>query len=176
MQLSLISCENRIEYGQLDQVRPCLFSFGKRKGEELKELHWPVLCRDFLNDTLVKKAKEVKPRLEAHRYTYNGSTLDLKEPWLIIRDWQGPFSNLEVLKGVETELGIDLTEWYNLGNDILAFKVNPWWLTNTVKFSWLTTLLRGLSYNRNIKKVADIPQENWMRSYNGPDPFSYGIS
>ena len=35
-------------------------------------------------------------------------------------------------------------------------------MENTVKFSWYTTVLRGLSYNTEITSIEDIPKEKWF--------------
>lgn len=149
-------------YDEVPQIRPCMFAFAEIKEDLVRALHWPVLCRDFLNDTLIKKAKEKKDKLYVYKYRYSGTGLDTERCVLLITNWCGLKGNEKVIQEIEANLGISPSEFYHLGENTVCVVGDKWWMENTVKFSWYTTVLRGLSYPLNIQSLADIPVEGWM--------------
>jgi hypothetical protein len=162
MTLSIVRNYKHEEYTELGQRRPCKFAFAKISEERVYVLHKPVLCRDFLNDTLVLLAGEKEHTddnpFNVYGYTFTGpiygGTMIVDEA-LCLRDHIDPLWNVEQL------LGFHLTK-IDMVDDTAVLQFDPKWMTNTVMFSWYTSVLRGLSYDKGIKSLNDIPREAWM--------------
>jgi len=146
------------EYAEDYQTRPCKFAFAKVSGDIVNVLHSPVLCRSFLDDTLVWVAKEqAKERI----YGYNfAGPIDKKQVTLYITDKEknSLVSNVAYLNSIEKDLGITPTKVTTVDSIEHLVVGDKWWMLTTVHFSWYTWLLRQLTYNKKITEFEDIPE------------------
>jgi hypothetical protein len=99
-------------YAEDFQSRKCKFAFAMRDGENFKIMVDPVLCRDFLNDTLVWKAKENKP-CSIYSYNYKGK-IETEDSVLYLYDDDpnGLQDNIGFLNELEREIGIKETQLF----------------------------------------------------------------
>lgn len=150
------------DYAEDHQIRKCKFAFAARDGEDFKILVDPVLCRDFLNDTLVWKAKE-NSCARIYGYKYRGK-IETKDTVLYLwdKDPNGLKDNIEFLNSLERELGIQETQLFTTDSKEYGIVGDKWWMTTTVHLSWYTYLLRQLTYNKEIKDWDDIPHDDWV--------------
>jgi hypothetical protein len=146
------------EYGEESQDRKCKFAFAKVKKGDVTVLHQPVLCRSFLDDTLVWKAGEIAPS-KIYGYTFHGD-IDTKKTTLYITD-EAPnplANNLEYLHKIEKEVGIKPTKVTTVDGKEHLVEADKWWMKTTVHFSWFTFLLRQLTYPTKVTSFEDIPR------------------
>lgn len=153
-------------YCEEDQDRPCHFWWAKVRKGKLETDHGPVLCRDFLGDTLVWKAKEQKP-CSIYGWKFAG-TIEKKYASLVLDDFGQIVQNVKnILNPIEIKIGIKPTtvEVTDDGGHVWV-KGDKWWMTTTVHFSWYTTMLRYLTYDRIFHKLEDLASHHtnyWMR-------------
>lgn len=152
-------------YGEEAQDRPCRFYFAYVKNGVLNTDHGPVLCRDFLSDTLVWKAKE-ETQCSIYGWKYTGK-VEKAYTSLVIDDFGQIIYNVKsILNPIEKEIGVKLTtvELTEDGEHVWV-KGDKWWMTTTVHFSWYTTLLRYLTWNKKFTSFDDLkahPTNDWM--------------
>lgn len=152
-------------YGEEDQDRPCKFYWAVVKKGQLETNHGPVLCRDFLGDTLVWKAKEAPP-CSIYGWDYTGP-VEKKYTSLVITDFGNIIKNIQnILNPIEDELGIKNTQAEVTDDGAHVWvKGDKWWMLTTVHFSWYTTLLRYLTYSHSFKEfeqLREFPTNDWM--------------
>jgi hypothetical protein len=141
----------------------------------VKVQHQPVLCRDFLNDTLAWKAKDIK-KGHIYGYDFNG-IIDKEFTRLVIFNYGNLLKNIEALNRVEHELGLSQTVVAIVEHDSVDHKPavmtvgDKFWMTTTVHMSFYTTILRGLTYPQDITDIANIPEEGWMKDTHKFIPF-----
>lgn len=154
-------------YGEETQDRPCQFYWAKVKKGTLYTNHGPVLCRDFLGDTLVWRAKETSVS-SVYGWRYVGE-VEAKYTSLVINDFGKIESNVKsILNPIEEKIGVKLTtvEKTDDGEHVWV-KGDKWWMLTTVHFSWYTTLLRYLTYDKLFTAFSDLeayPTNEWMDS------------
>ena len=152
-------------YGEEDQNRPCHFYWAKKKKGILETNHGPVLCRDFLGDTLVWKAKEVAPG-RIYSWVYHGE-VETKYTSLVLDDFGCiEFNVKSILNPIEEKIGVKLTtvEKTEDGEHVWV-KGDKFWMLTTVHFSWYTTLLRYLTWDKKFTAFTDLeeyPTNEWM--------------
>lgn len=148
-------------YAEVGQSRTCTFAFALDKGDSLEIHHLPILCRDFLNDTLVWKANEDKSK-NIYGYTYRG---DVEEKYTSIAMWDylGLVENLPFLNKVEEAIGVTPTS-YQIVEDAVWLKSDKFWMTTSIHMSWFTTLLRILTHDADITswEEAGKYRDSWV--------------
>lgn len=142
-------------YAEDFQKRPCKFAFARlNKAGNFRVLVDPALCRDFLGDTLVWKAKENTDPGDIYGWNYRGY-VDPKKVCLYIEDTRHSWllQNQPFLNQLEMEIGLKtFTSVTDLGEGKnLAVLADKWWMTTTVHFSFYTYLLRQLTYDTHVK-------------------------
>jgi len=155
------------DYAEDYQDRPVKFAYAKKVGDAVKVLHDPVLCRSFLDDTLVWKAKESK-NCTIYGYNFRGA-LDKKKTSLYMVDPKGTnplASNIQVIHKMETDLGLPLTKVYTEDNMEFYIEADKWWMSTTVHFSFFTYLLRQLTYNKDMVTIEQVPHGNFSGASN----------
>jgi len=162
------------DYSELDQKRPCTFAYAVLRDGVAKVQHQPVLCRDFLNDTLAWKAKDIK-KGRIYGYDFNG-IIDKEFTRLVIFDYGNLRRNIEALNKVEHDLGLSQTVVATVdGPESCKPAVmtvgDKFWMTTSVHMSFYTTILRGLTYPQDITDIANIPVESWMKDTHQYIPF-----
>lgn len=134
-------------YSEVSQSRPCKFAYARKKKDGTVEvLHTPVKCRDFLNDTLVWKAKEY-PKTSVYGYNFCGK-IDTKSTtlYLVDTDNQSPLKeNIAFVNKLEEEIGLPPTKVTTNDNKEFLIQADKWWMTTTVHLSFFTYLLRQLT-------------------------------
>lgn len=154
-----------LTYCEEGQDRPCRFYWGKVKKGVLETNHGPVLCRDFLGDTLVWKAKEVAPS-SIYGWKYYGD-VETKYTSMVLDDFGKIEDNVKtILNPIEEKIGVKLTtvEKTDDGKHVWV-KGDKFWMLTTVHFSWYTTLLRYLTYPCVFQSFDDLdakPTNYWM--------------
>lgn len=134
-------------YNEVPQCRPCKFSYAKKQDDKVVVLHTPVLCRDYLNDTLVWKAKEY-PESRIYGYDFCGD-IDTERTTLYLTEefYENPLKqNIAFVNKLEAEVGLPLTEVTTDDNKNFLIQADKWWMTTTVHLSWFTYLLRQLTH------------------------------
>lgn len=144
-------------YAQIEQARPCEFAFALVVGEDVLVNHKPVKCRDFLNDTLCWK--EGFPHTSIYGYCFNGE-IEREFTSLVIYDFGNIEENIAALNDV-LPMDLEPCKVVNLGKAVLVTG-DKFWMKSTVHMSFYTTVLRGLTYDRHIEILEDIPCETWM--------------
>lgn len=156
----------RYPYGEENQERPCRFAFAtqNKEGNFVVE-HYPVLCRDFLNDTLVWKKTKTSGTI--YGYSFRGK-ITTKRVCLMMDNYLDLEKNIHVLNEVEESLGIsktylipvdDVEKPLHRGIIVIGSK---WWMKNTVLFSWYTTVLRLLT-NREPNGNWELLLDHWAK-------------
>lgn len=149
-------------YSEDHQKRKCKFAFAMRDGEDFKIMVDPVLCRDFLNDTLVWKAKENEP-CTIYSYNYKGK-IETEDSVLYLYDddCNGLQDNIGFLNELEREIGIKETQLFTNDSKEYGIVGDKWWMTTTVHYSFYTYLIRLLTYKKTIKTWKDLPHDEWV--------------
>lgn len=148
-------------YSEVAQRRPCTFAFALVEDFYVKVQHFPVKCRDFLNDTLCWKAGEA-PHGSIYKYDFNGD-IETRMTCLVIYDFGNIKNNIKALNNVEVELGLEPTVVTELDPpNAVLITGDKFWMKTTVHFSYYTTVLRGLTYKQEITSLEEIPYECWM--------------
>lgn len=149
-------------YTQVGQSRPCTFSFAEIEGDTVYYLTKPVLCRDYLNDTLVWDEMEDKSKtVPVCGYHFTGPVKE-KDVVLYMEDAQHLLGKESLLKEYEEELGLKPVQFLpTVKGNCVVVVADPWWKTTTLHFSWFTQLLRYLSYE-SVKKLGDASNENMI--------------
>lgn len=151
------------DYSEEDQERPCRFAFPIKVEGGYEISHLPVLCRDFLNDTLVWKAKET-PGGTIYGYKYRGKITKSKTR-LMIEDHGNLVENIVFLNKIEKENDIPLTKIIPLETGEVIVEGDKWWMSTTVHFSWLTSLLRWLTHDNKVKSWDDVNYDSFANKY-----------
>jgi len=149
-------------YAEAHQTRKCKIAFAERDGDAFKILVDPVLCRDFLNDTLVWKAGE-NEHCQIYGYGYTGK-VETEDSVLYLWDKNpnGLKKNIEFLNKLEREVGITETQLFTDDETEYGIVGDKWWMTTTVHFSWYTYLLRLLTYRHKIESFDDLTHDDWV--------------
>lgn len=153
-------------YAEESQTRPCQFYWAVKRNDRLETDHGPVLCRDFLGDTLVWIAKEDKSN-SIYGWKFRG---DVEKDFtsLVLNDFGKIEENVKtILNPIEAEIGVELTtvEKTDDGKHVWI-KGDKFWMLTTIHFSWYTTLLRYLTYNNVFKNFDELdkkPTNHWMK-------------
>lgn len=163
--MKLVHNKPHQSYAEEDQDRPCHFYWAKVKKGVLTTDHGPVLCRDFLGDTLVWKAKETAPSC-IYSWSYDGD-VEKKYTSIVLDNFGNIEHNVKtILNPIEEKIGVKLTtvEKTDDGQHVWV-KGDKFWMTTTVHFSWYTTMLRYLTYDNAFEKIEDLkdyPTNYWM--------------
>jgi hypothetical protein len=155
-------------FGEEDQDRPCHFWFAVEKKGILETNHGAVLCRDFLCDTLVWKAKEKSPS-SVYGWAYFGP-VEKKYVSLVIDDFGKIEHNVKsILNPIEKKLEVKLTKVEKTDDgEHVWVKGDKWWMQTTVHFSWYTTMLRCLTHNKMFSELEDLrkfPTNDYLEGY-----------
>ena len=131
------------------------FSYARKEGDTIKQLHPWIKCRDYLLDgmfwtrmpSLYKAPVYGYPRIE----DVNVDEMELlfQCPKGLIKDQIG------VLNGLEDELGISHTTVERVNNTDWYIRGDGWWMKTTLHISAYTIILRTLSF-RECKDWADL--------------------
>ena len=151
-------------YCEEDQERPCHFWWAKLRKGRLETDHGPVLCRDFLGDTLVWIAKE-QPPTQIYGWKFHG-TVEKKYTSLVLDDFGQIEENIFLLNVIEEKIGVKMTqvEVTEDGSHVWI-KGDKFWMLTTVHFSWYTTMLRYLTYGIKFQSIDDFENyhtNGWM--------------
>lgn len=147
------------KYTEVGQYRKCKFSFAEIEGDTVYYLTKPVLCRDYLNDTLVWDEMEDKSQItQICGYHFTGPIKE-KDVVLYMEDAQHLLGKEGLLKEYEEKLGLKATQFLpTVKGDCVVVIADPWWKSTTLHFSWFTQLLRYLSYS-TVNKLGDMSNE-----------------
>lgn len=132
-----ISMPKVVHYAEAVQSCSTKFAFVKVEEDVMQVLHTPTKCRDFLLDTLVWNAKEVKPT-SIYGWSYDDyceelAIFNIKDP-----------KNLSEVHKIEQEFGMTLTELVPTETKgTFYIKHDPEWRKNTVMLSFYTLILRA---------------------------------
>lgn len=146
--ISADRCTNKkAKYNQVGQARPCKFSFAEIEGDTVYYLTKPVLCRDYLNDTLVWDELEDKSKVkEICGYKFTGP-INRDNVILYMEDAEYLLGKENMLEEYEKPLGLKPIQFLpTVKKDCVVVIADPWWQSSTLQFSWLTQLLRHLTY------------------------------
>lgn len=164
--------DKRPAYVEIGQVIATKYSFAIIKDGVVCEKHAPVLCRDFLNDTIVWRTEEGKDAPKSiYGYMYKDS-IDEENATFTVHFPDGGtkkefMCGLGLLNSLERALGVQPTKVMETNNKkILAVQGDKCWLNTTVHLSYYTALLRytclgqeGLStYDEMLKNKQEFDQ------------------
>jgi len=154
-------------FSEEGQWRPCHFWWAYVKDGVLNTDHGPVLCRDFLGDTLVWKRKEEVPAGAIYSWDYKGK-VETKFTSLVIDNFGEILHNIvTILNPIEEKIKVKLTtaEITDDGKHV-HIRGDKFWMLTTVHFSWYTTLLRYLTWDvkfSNFDELYDKPTNGWSK-------------
>lgn len=140
------------KYSEDFQTIKCRFAFAvKLKDGNYKAQHQFVRCRDFLNDTLVWKAKEA-PEKTIYGYNFRGRIETTVSCLAMVRHGKLK-ERIGELNAIERKLGLRETEVIDVdfekpervddGPAVIVIG-DKWWQKTTVQYSWWTLMLRQL--------------------------------
>lgn len=138
------------DYIEIGQQKKVLFSFCNKKGNVLKQLFSPVLCRDFLSDVLV--AEEWNKKVSRYAFVYNPARtkIDRDKTRLLLtindEDKNNLINNLDILHEIEHNNKLIRTEITHVDDNTLLVEGSKVWLNSTFSLHLYTFLLKAISY------------------------------
>ena len=180
LSISYERCPNNPGYIENGQENPVKFAFVEKIGDVVYLQHWPVLCRDFLLDTLMWDAGEL-PHSPVYNYSFFGP-IDkdrLKMVLFLTVPYQEFVVNLSMFNEMEDKLGISRTTTERGistgGEDCAYITGDSWWMTATPHLSWYSVMLRMCSnhpresletlidWARPNQEMGSIPDSNFFK-------------
>lgn len=145
---------NNPDYIQEDQVYDCKFAYGKVDWDkkEVTVLHKPVLCRDFLLDTLVWHVKPKEGSI--YRYDYDGP-IERGFTCLAVKKLANAKKNLGFLNTYEISVGMEPSYLLDCGRNNYVIIGDKRWMDNTVRMSAYTWMIRNFLYPEIPKTDCD---------------------
>lgn len=148
--LKLFNKTKKTNLNQIPQQYETLFAFGAIQDGVLVQLSQFVLCRDFLNDTLVWSKDPKAEKRAIYGWKYYGP-IDLTNTTFLLKFTGDSVSkdvfvkNLPLLNELEVKLGLTPTVFLETSVvDIIYTIGDPKWMVNTIPYSIYHQLLRIL--------------------------------
>lgn len=139
-----------VHYSQIPQVINTKFAWAKLDLENntVTENHTPVLCRDFLNDTLAWRAAKPGENLPQSFYGFSYKDFVHEDNTIFVqtipKEWRVGFSlGILLLNALEDQLGVEKTRVLHTTQENKIVTIgDSVWMTTTIHLSFYTALLR----------------------------------
>lgn len=157
MQFKLVEFEKRPQYRQIKQAVPVRFAFAKIINDTVQQEHYPVLCRDFLLDTLIWNDNPKLFNGSIYGYSYKGPLEPI--PILTLSNVKNPagISNLIQIEYIfNPKRGSYLFPTDKKGTYVIVG--DPLWYKNTTLLSFWTFCQRYFLGTKEYQVDCNLPE------------------
>jgi hypothetical protein len=168
-------------YAQTPQTSSLEFALLERVGEnEFTEIHYKVKCREYFGDALVA-AHLNQPMPPIYGFQLNSKRMTIDETlfslFLDADNYDYFIQRLPVLNRIEKKMGISLTQFFNVKNDLNNnYKIvsvgDKKWSSSPLLISIYTLILRSFSYKTN-RRTFKTHIKDLLNNYSGNDKATF---